>query len=280
MTDPYNVLGVGKGATADEIKSQYRKLASIHHPDKEGGSTTKFQELQDAYDTLKDPEKRARYDNPFGGRPSNPFAHHQHFDFNFTPGQSPDDILAQMFGQGFRRPPPPPRRNKDLRITVSVSLESTLVAQSKDVSIRTTKGDKFDINITIPQGVTTGSTIKFANYGDNFFETLPRGDLFVVVSVTGGERFQIVGNDLVTNLEITAIDALVGVEREVEGLGGTKFKLKIPPGSQYETKFKIPNQGICGIDSPRGDLFVNLIIYVPKLDDANIQALKEIFKYE
>jgi DnaJ-class molecular chaperone len=100
MANAYETLGVPKGASDEEIKRAYRKLATKHHPDKAGGDTSKFQEIQSAYETLSDPQKRQQHDNP------NPFQHHQagpngsHFEFHFG-GAGPEDIFAQFFNQGF-----------------------------------------------------------------------------------------------------------------------------------------------------------------------------------
>jgi DnaJ-class molecular chaperone len=136
MANAYETLGVPKGASDEEIKRAYRKLATQHHPDKQGGNTAKFQEIQSAYETLSDPVKRQQHDNP------NPFQHFggggphgSHFEFHF--GGGPEDLFQQFFSQGFPGGHPfqqrQPRRNKDLRVQLQVTLASTLETQRKTI---------------------------------------------------------------------------------------------------------------------------------------------------
>lgn len=264
MTNYYQLLGINQSANAAEIKKAYRKLAAQHHPDK-GGDTAKFQEVQKAYETLSDTAKRHEYDNP------NPFGHHTNFEFNFGGGH-PEDIFGQFFRQqgfqnGFHGQHDPfqqhhqPRKNKDLRVSVSVTLSSTLENQSKTLNVRSTKGDTIDVTIAIPQGASDGTTIKYTGMGDNFFENLPRGDLYVIIQVQHDSKFQIHGNSLITNLEINSIEAMLGCEKEITGIDDKTYLIKIPTGCQYGTKFGLNGQGLCNLNSPtRGDLIVNITI--------------------
>lgn len=261
MTDYYQLLGVDQNATPADIKKAYRKLATQHHPDK-GGDTAKFQELQKAYETLHDPAKRHEYDNPHNQQPG---GHHTHFEFNF--GGAPNDIFSQFFSQGFPGQQHPfqqhsqPRKNKDLRTTISVTLASTLENQNKTINVQSTKGDTFTIHVSIPQGASDGITIKYSGMGDNFFETLTRGDLYVIINVIADNNFQIHGTNLVTNLEIDSMEAMLGTEKEVTGLDNKTYLINIPPGCQYGTKFGLNGQGLCNLNNPiRGDLIVNILI--------------------
>ena len=279
MTDAYSTLGVQRGATDEEIKKAYRKLAAKHHPDKEGGSTAKFQEIQGAYETLTDPQKRQEHDNP------NPYHHHSgpgeanHFEFHFS-GGGPQDIFSQFFGQRgspFHQQTQQPRRNKDLRININVTLASTLTEQQKTVSVQTTKNDKFNIDVKIPRGVSNGTTIKYTQMGDNLFESLTRGDLYVIINVIEDSRFEIHGISLVTNLEISSIEAMTGTEKEIAGIDGTTFLIKIPVGCQFGTKFGLQGKGLYQMNTQhRGDLIVNTIIKTPTLTEAQIEILKTI----
>ena len=279
MTDAYKTLGVARGATDEEIKKAYRRLAAKHHPDKEGGSTAKFQEIQGAYETLTDPQKRQQHDNP------NPFnGGHQHSDgfqeFHFgAGGAAAQDIFHQFFGQRAGNPfqQAQPRRNKDLRINITVTLASTLAEQQKTVNVQTTKNDKFNVDVKIPRGVSNGTTIKYTQMGDNFFESLTRGDLYVIINVIADSRFELHGVNLVTNLEITSIEAMIGTEKEVVGIEGSTFLIKIPVGCQFGTKFGLQGKGLYQMNTQhRGDLIVNTIIKTPTLTEAQIQILKTI----
>jgi curved DNA-binding protein len=173
----YDVLSIAKNATIDEIKRAYRKLASQHHPDK-GGDTAKFQQVQSAYAVLSNPETRQEYDNPTPQR-----------FYNSGPSADINDLFKNFgfhFGNGRQqnnRHNHGSRRNKDLRITIQVDLLSTLSEQEKIVSVKTTKGDRETISVKIPKGITSGNTIKYAGLGDNFFEGLTRGDLYINVSL-------------------------------------------------------------------------------------------------
>lgn len=281
MANAYETLGVPKGASDEEIKRAYRKLAAQHHPDKQGGNTAKFQEIQSAYDTLSDPVKRQQHDNP------NPFQHfgHQgpngnHFEFHFG-GPGPEDLFAQFFNHGFGHNPfqrhQQTRRNKDLRVQMSVTLASTLDEQKKTISVQTTTGDRYNVDVNIPRGVSNGTTIKYAQMGDNMFDTLTRGDLYVIINVENDNRFELHGINLVTNLEINSIDAILGSEEIVQGIDGREYSIKIPQGCQYGTKFGLQGQGLYQMNSNvRGDLIVNVVVKTPVLNEQQLNILRNI----
>ena len=280
MANAYETLGVPKGASDEEIKRAYRKLAGQHHPDR-GGDTARFQEIQSAYETLSDPVKRQQHDNPnpfqhFGGG-----SHGSHFEFQFGGGAGPEDLFAQFFSQGFPGGHPfqqrHPRRNKDLRVQLSISLASTINPQQKTISVQTTKGDRYTVDVDIPRGVNNGTTIKYTQMGDNMFDTLTRGDLYVIINVENDNRFELHGINLVSNLEIDSIDAMLGAEKSVTGIDGREYMIKIPQGCQYNTKFGLQGQGLYQMNSNhRGDLIVNVTIKTPSLDEQQLNMLRNI----
>ena len=279
MTDYYQLLGIEKNATSDEIKRAYRKLATQHHPDK-GGDTAKFQEMQKAYETLRDPAKRQAYDNP--SHHQHPSGHNTHFEFNF--GGAPNDIFSQFFSQGFPGQQPPfqqhaqPRKNKDLRVTIAVPLSSTLENQVKNINVQSTKGETFNLSVTVPQGANDGITIKYTGMGDNFFESLTRGDLYVIIHVIADPRFQIHGTNLIANLEINSIEAMLGCDKEVIGLDEKTYLIKIPPGCQFGAKFGLNGQGLCNLNNPaRGDIIVNVIIKTITLTPEHDAILRKLW---
>ena len=280
MTDYYQLLGIERNATQADVKRAYRKLATQHHPDK-GGDTAKFQEIQKAYETLHDPAKRQEYDNPFHQPHQN--GHHTHFEFNFG-GGGPQDIFSQFFSQGFANNQHPfqhhaqPRKNKDLRVTIAVSLASTLESQTKNINVQSTKGETFNISVTVPQGASDGITIKYTGMGDNFFESLTRGDLYVIINVIADNRFQIHGTNLVTNLEINSIEAMLGCDKEIIGLDEKTYLIKIPTGCQFGAKFGLNGQGLCNLNNPvRGDLIVNVLIKTPILTTEQESQLRQLW---
>lgn len=271
MINPYDTLGVHKGASDEEIKKAYRKLAAQYHPDKPTGNTAKFQEIQQAYETLSDPVKRQQHDNP------SPFGPHgNHFDFHFSHG--PDDffrnIFTTHFGPGHHQHV---RRNKDLRVNIVVSLASTFDNQQKTISVQTTKGERFNVDLNIPRGISNGTTIKYSQMGDNFFDTLPRGDLYVIVNVQPSEKFEVQGINLLTHLEIDALEAMIGVEKQFETLDGKIFIIKIPAACQFGTKFSLSGQGLYQLNSPmRGDLIVNVMVKIPTLNEEQLNIIANL----
>jgi len=251
--NPYEVLGVSKTASPEEIKKSYRKLASQHHPDK-GGSTARFQEIQTAYDILINPQRRQEFDNPT--------PNHQHFNFNFNHDHL-NDIFAQFgfHGHPFNRHQS--RRNRDIRTEINLTLEETLNDSRKNLLIKTNDNTR-TVEISIPKGVTSGTTIKYPNLGDNLFSNLPPGDLYVSINILRNEKFQPQGLDLITNLTIDCFQAILGCEQTVVGLDQKVFAIKIPPGCQTNTKLKIPGEGMPGFQLDiKGNLLVNISIRIP-----------------
>jgi len=265
----YETLGVSETATPDEIKRAYRKLASQHHPDK-GGDTAQFQAIQSAYDVLQDPAKREQYDherrNPGGfrfnvnghdvnGMPPHVADMFKNFGFNFGgfPGGDPFGHMRQ------------PRRNKDIRVEVPVTLASTLADQKKTVSIQNANGERQTVEVDIPRGVTNGTQIKYPGLGDNFFNTLERGDLFVVVLLQPHPNFEINGLDVVTTVRVDCLRAITGGEIEVEGIEGNRFVVNLPQSTQPDMVLRIKDQGIWQIHgSTRGNLYVKIALTVPR----------------
>lgn len=279
MADAYEILGVPRGASDEEIKKAYRRLAGQHHPDR-GGDTAKFQEIQTAYDTLSDPHKRAQHDNP---NPFNGFNNGDgtHFEFHFGGGQ-PHDIFEQFFrGNPFGGPNPfnqrQPRRNKDLRVQLTIDLSSTLAQQRKTISVQTTKGDRYNIDVDIPRGISNGTTIKYSGMGDNMFDTLTRGDLYVIITVNNDTSFDVQGINLVSNISIDSIDAMLGTEKIMQGIDGREYAVKIPPGCQPNTRFGLNGQGLYQMNTNvRGDIIVVINIVTPTLTPEQLNILKTI----
>jgi curved DNA-binding protein len=276
MADYYNTLGVSKQATADEIKRAYRKLASQHHPDK-GGDTKKFQEIEEAYRTLSDPDKRAQYDNPapqgfnqFGGVP---------------PGF--EDIMSQMFGGGgspfgdiFGRRQPQPPRNRTLNIQTQITLEEAFSGKEMVANLTLPNGRDQILNIKIPKGIHDGTTLRLANMGDDSIPNMPRGDIHLTVNVLPHPIFARQGDDLVRTLEISAIDAMLGKNYQIETIDGRLLEIKIPEGTQQGQILGAGGYGMPNMNDNRfvGRLLVKLDIRIPtNLTDWQKQKLQEIF---
>lgn len=251
--DPYQVLGVPKTATQDDVKKAYRKLASLHHPDK-GGDTARFQQIQGAYDILSDPQKRQEFDHP---RSQN-----HHFNFHFGP-ENLHDIFAQFGFGGHPFQNMHGRRNQDIRTTVDINLEDILEDSTKNLILRNGEISK-TLEIKIPKGITSGTTIKYPNLGSMLMPNLPPGDLLLTINLIKHPTFQVAGLDLILTLTIDCFQAILGCEQTVVGLDGKIFMLKIPSGSQNNTKLKISGQGLPGFQQDiKGNLIVQLHIKIP-----------------
>jgi DnaJ-class molecular chaperone len=281
----YATLGVSETATQDEIKKAYRKLAMQHHPDK-GGDTNKFQEIQAAYDSISDDNKRAQYDAERRGGGMRFNINGQDVNGGIPPGM--EDMLRNFgfaFGQGFQGQSGDPfgafrqpRRNKDLQVDVVIPLASTLNSQTKTISIQTTNGGRSTVEVQIPRGVRPNSSIKYPGLGDNFFESLARGDLYVRIHVENNSGFHVEGLDLVKVVDINCLHAIIGHEVIVDSIDGRQFQMTIPPGTQPGTKFRIANQGLYEMNqNTRGSLIVVANLFIPtNLTAEQLESLKNI----
>jgi curved DNA-binding protein len=289
MKNYFDILGVGEGATDDEIKKAYRSLAMKHHPDR-GGDQAKFQEIQEAYAVLSDPQKKAEWDQMRRGGFQH--FHQQHhpggfpggFHFNFGGGGiNIDEIFRNFnndpFGQGFRNAPPP-RRNKDLRVTVELDLSETLEKQTKHISVKHLNGSRQTVTVEIPRGVNNQMQMKYANYGDSSYGDLPPGDLYIEFRVRPSPDFIVEGIDLIRLIKLNCIDAITGTTLNIKGLDGTEFSWNVPVGTQHATKFRIPFQGLWAVDQPiRGNLIIVADLFVPNnLTTGQLLQLESISK--
>lgn len=269
--DFYEVLGVSKSASADEVKRAYRKLALEYHPDrnknKEAGE--KFKEVTAAYEVLSDPQKKSQYDQfghsafeqgagqgPFGGAGGGqqtgrygPFTYtyysnqgNPNVDFDFGGFSDPFEIFEQFFGGAS----PFGRSARRPTYGLTISFMEAVKGAEKEVEIERKK-----MKIKIPAGVDDGSRIRF-------------GEFDLVVDVTPDKRFQRQGADLVSELPVTITQAALGDDVEVETIDG-RVKLRIQPGTQPATVIRLRGKGV---PSPRGggrgDQYVRLTVEIPK----------------
>ena len=278
MKNYYQTLGISPEATDDDIKKAYRSLAMKHHPDR-GGDQAKFQEIQEAYGVLSDPQKRAQMHqqqfNPFqnAGGPGG-----FHFSFGGGGPQDIGDIFRnfhggnpfEMFGQ---RP-----KNRDLRVVVDVDLPSTLSSQKKTISVKHLNDQRQSLTVDIPRGVRTGMQMKYAGHGDNSDKNLPPGDLFIEFRVLPHPKFQIDGIDLVYTAQVDCLDAITGKSIIVDGLDGRQFEWSMPPGTQYGARFVVQGQGIWAVDQPiKGNLVIQANVTIPSgLDREKLNLIKEL----
>lgn len=280
MSDYYKILGVDRNAGQDEIKKAYRKLAAQHHPDR-GGDTAKFQEIQVAYDTLGDPEKRSRYDNPAPEFGDGGF-------FNQGNGMPPgfEDIFAQMFAQrspfGFNfGNQPRPQRNKTLNIQTTISLEDAFFGKDIIANLTLPTGRDQMLEIKIPQGVQDGTILRLAGMGDDTWPNQPRGDIHLSIQVAPHNKFQRNGDDLICNLDLNCFDAMIGKNVPITTLDGKTLELNVRPGTQHGQMLSAAGYGMPKMSDPRfkGRLLLAVNIVVPTtLTDVQKQIIKEHFQ--
>jgi len=280
--DYYEVLGIGRSASDDEIKKAYRKLARQFHPDvnKEAGASEKFAEVQESYDVLSEAAKRKQYDQ-FGhaGASVSPDTYEQMRrahrarsqtvspeDFEQQGGQF-GDIFDQLFGGagpfnrqgGRRRHPAQPERGSDVEYPVTLSFDQA--ARGSSLPLRMNMGGQIEtIDVKVPAGVKDGSRVRVRGKGGR--AGYEPGDLFIVVSVTPHPFFRRDGLDILLDLPISVYEALLGTRVEVPTLDG-KVTLTIPPGTSSGSKLRIKARGVKR-SGEQGDQFCILKIVVPK----------------
>jgi curved DNA-binding protein len=257
MTDFYQTLGVDRNASQDDIKKAYRKLANKHHPDK-GGDQAKFKDISVAYDTLGDAQKRAEYDMGGGqqihmnsGNFNDIFG--QAFGFNFGGGGHP---FHDIFGRPHQRQQ---QRNRDLNIQCQVTLRDSFSGKQLDANYRLPSGKTQTVVINIPAGIQHGETIRYPGLGDDSHPQLQRGDLNVTVLVIPDQHFGRSGDDLYTDVEITPIEAMIGVTKTVKSIDGSTQDISIRPGVNHGTEYASAGFGFTNVQSKQRGRFVAVV---------------------
>lgn len=314
--DYYKILGVPKSATEKEIKTAYRKLAREYHPDVNPGNSqaeAKFQDINEAYETLSDSEKRQQYDqfganwkqfqgSPGGARYGGPGG--QPFDFDFSNvdfgggGAGMGDLFEQMFGKGRGRRRP--SQGSHARADIEVTLEESFHGATKSISIASQtacpacggggvgrgglcqlcsgsgrRSEESRLEVKIPAGVTDGSKIRVKGKGDPGQMGGTPGDLYLTVHLRPHPDFEVKGRDLHRTVRLDLFVAILGGKLEVSTLKG-RVDLKIPAGTQGGAKFRLSGYGLPGQGGkPAGNLVVETQIAIP---EKLTEAQRELFE--
>lgn len=287
--DYYQILGVGKSATAQEIKSAYRKLALEYHPDrnKSKDAAQKFKEVTKAYEVLSNEEKRKTYDQfghsafeqggmggaggqgPFGGFGGGQRQGGQYGPFTYTYSSNggganfdfggfsdPFEIFEQFFGGGS----PFGARSRRPAYSLRISFDDAVHGTEKEVSVNGKKQ-----KIKIPPGVNSGSRMRF-------------GDYDVVFDVSDSAKFGREGYDIISEKEVSFANAALGGEIKVETIDG-EIKIRIPAGTQPETLIRLAGRGVKHLQgSGRGNHYVKIKVTVPKKLSKEQKDLLEKFE--
>jgi curved DNA-binding protein len=276
--DYYEVLGVSRSASAEEIQRAYRKLARTYHPDvnKEPAAEERFKEISEAYDVLSDPETRAKFDRfgrsfrhvPDGVDPET-WARAQGarsgspVDFSrwSVSGDFDDIDLGDLFGGMFGRRRQAATRGADQEASIEISLEDAFTGAKKRITLPGISGDR-SYDVTIPPGVTEGQRIRLSGQGGQGSNGRD-GDLYLVVHIAPHPRYRLEGRDIHVDLLVTPWEAALGARVSVEGPGGDA-KLTIPAGTSSGRKLRLRGRGLPNPRGTPGNLYAVVRIMVPR----------------
>ena len=254
MSTPYQTLGVQETASDQDIKKAYKKLALQHHPDK-GGDAKKFQEISEAYESIKTADKRQqlKMQQQFGRGFQQ---RSQTFGFDIF------EQFEEMFGGPFQQRRP--RKNRNLSITVPIKLEEAFYGIKKQISVALGSGKRQVVDLDIPAGVNNGMTLNYKGLGDDQVKGLTPGDLQVRLQVNKHPRWERKTNDLYTATQINAFEAMLGTKVTVLTLDGKSLKATVSPGTRPGTFIRLPNEGMPILRSKqRGHMFIRIDISIP-----------------
>jgi curved DNA-binding protein len=293
--DYYAILGVERAATPDDIKNAYRKLARKYHPDvsKEPDAEARFKEMAEAYATLKDPEKRAAYDQL--GR------HGAGEEFQPPPGWSTqfgdadvtfDDIdLADLFAglaghhrAGGRGGPAGPRRGQDYEVNVAITLDEAYAGTEVSLDLTTTEFDERGaprrvprtVRARIPKGATEGQVLRLAGQGGNGANDGRDGDVYLNISLRPHRLYRVSGHDLFLDLPVAPWEAALGATVQIPTLGGA-VNLKVPAGTKSGQQLRLAGRGLPLPKGGAGDLLALVqIVMPPELTERERSLLQDL----
>jgi len=292
--DYYALLGVDRSASAEDIKRAYRRKARKYHPDvsKEKNAEARFKEVQEAYEVLKDPEKRAAYDQLGANwREGQPFRPPPGFDFGGMGGGAGaggfSDFFRSMFGgggfqqqedlgdllgrHGGRARQPRPRRGRDARVVLQLTLEEAHAGGPREIEFARRLADgsseRRNLRVKLPAGMLAGQQVRLAGQGDEVSQGTP-GDLLLEVQHQPHRRYGLDGRDLTLRLPLAPWEAALGATVQVPTLEGP-VDLRIPAGTGSGRKLRLRARGFAGergAIETRGDLYVVVDIAMPTVD--------------
>ena len=281
--DYYKILGVERSASADDIRKAYRVLAKKYHPDvsKEANAEARFKEIGEAYEVLKNQEKRSAYDQlganwKQGEQFRPPPNWGSQFDFNGSQGSAGgdfSDFFSAIFGQGRQGRSgyqQQSRRGADQTASITVDLEDAINGARRTITLSGSQGQR-SITVTIPKGIKSGQKIRLSGQGSPGMSSA--GDLLLEVNYNPHPWFRVEEQDIYLNLPITPWEAALGTTIKVPVPGGEQLGMKIPAGSRSGRKMRIKGKGLPG--KTAGDFYLVLEIHTPPADSADAKAFYE-----
>lgn len=292
--DYYKILGVERGASETDIKKAFRKLAHKYHPDvsKEKDAEAKFKDVNEAYQTLSDPEKRAAYDQlgqrrdgsnfepppgwgGFGGAGASGFGG---FDFGDS-GFDFSDLFSHMGASRARQPEAGEDLNAEVQITPEQAFNGTTVSLSlrepeagADGRVRhVTK----TLEVKVPAGTISGQRMRLAGKGGPGYNGGPNGNLYITINISEGGRFRVDGRDVYLAVPLAPYEAVLGTEAVIPTLSGGKISVKVPAGAKAGQKIRIAGKGFPNKKGVAGDMYLVISIVVPP---APTEEEKELYK--
>lgn len=281
--DYYDTLGVKPDASEADIKSAYRRLARKFHPDvsKEAGAEERFKAVNEAYEVLRDTDKRAQYDQLRAGgysagdrfRPPPGWARPETRGDEFA-GDGFSDFFESLFGNA-RGGAPHARRGRDLRARIEIDLATAFAGGKTRLTLHDGQQERV-LEVRIPSGIQSGQVIRLSGQGHAGSAGQSAGDVLLEVLVRDDPRFRLDGRDILTSLPVAPWEAALGATVPVPTLAGT-VELKIPAGSQSGRRLRLKGRGMPGT-AAAGDQIVELSIRTPTADDAGARKAYESFQ--
>jgi DnaJ-class molecular chaperone len=259
--DYYSILGVAKNASDQDIRKAYKKMSMQHHPDR-GGNEEEFKRVNEAYQTLKDPQKRQQYDNP-----------QPRFDTSsMNNGFNGFDEFFSHFGM--RRPPV---RNPDVTIRVPLTLKEVLTGKKILATYRLRNGQEQTVDLDIPPGARDGDNIRFQGLGENSIPG-PRGNLFVVISVERNFQFDRRDDDVYTVKKVNCLEMIVGTKIRITTVDDRNLELNVPPNTKNGTTFSMNGYGFPNLKTGRrGNMLIRIEAEIPRnLNSSQLEKIREI----
>jgi curved DNA-binding protein len=294
--DYYKILGVERGASDADIKKAFRKLAHKYHPDvsKEKDAEEKFKDVNEAYQTLSDPEKRAAYDQLGQRKEGSDFEPPPGWNFQSQGGFGGSGFdfsgsgfdFADLFGGAFggrSRRSSHAAAGEDLEASADISIFDAFRGTSINLSLTepqaqadgTVKNVRRQLEVKIPAGTVDEQRVRLAGKGGPGYNGGPNGNLYITIHVTDAGGFRLDGRDVYYTLPLAPYEAVLGAEVVVPLLSGKQISVKIPKGARAGQKIRIPGKGFPNKKGAAGNLYLVISIAVPKDPSKEELALYE-----